>query len=238
LRRRVLLLQRALRPAVPSDADAVDKDCQMENPALCWKPTVERPWWDNVRTRPPLSGGTSPIYSNRRFESHRSTHIGFSVVTERERLDRGALLKRAAALGGAVYVSPVLVESASAARKRCSGQPCKPGPKGDRKCKRKGGTGCQCIGGRCMNPSNCGSVCQPGECGSPPLCGTNCACFPLVPGQGGTARCVDGKDGLCSSFPPCDKRGNGSDCPPGTCCFDFCCAQGSCMAPCGPRTQG
>jgi hypothetical protein len=168
-------------------------------------------------------------------------HTYASVVTEQERLDRGALLKRAAAFAGSVYVAPVVVPSAAApAPATCPGQPCTPGPKGDRMCARKGGPSCKCLGGRCSPSNRCNaqpcvgcSTCQfayPGECdrGNP-----NCLCACLGAGGRDGCVCVEFHCCGCSVYPPCDRYGDGSDCPPGMCCVDaFYCFNGLCVPPC------
>jgi hypothetical protein len=147
-------------------------------------------------------------------------------VTERERLDRETLVKQAAALAGAVYVAPALTSTAVAEERACSGQPCKPGKKGKKTCRRKGGKTCACVSGRCAPPcptpcTRNGPACAPlEECGS--RCGAGSGCF-LHGGNCGSGPapgvCVALNDGLCSSYPPCDL----SACPAGSCCFSSCC---------------
>ena len=101
-------------------------------------------------------------------------------MTEQERISREALVKRAAAAAGAVYAAPVLTSAAAAAepeschgricttdddcpsrcgcntetgyckpRKVCNGQACRT----NKQCKKKGGKGCKCVGGKCTPPA-------------------------------------------------------------------------------------
>ena len=164
-------------------------------------------------------------------------------MTDSERISRETLLKRAAAVAGAAYVAPVLTSSASAEADACTGQKCPAGKKGKKKCKKKGGKTCKCLNGACStgggNCNDCDGDAIP--CSAVFLCQTgNCACFLNIPGRGPGHGCIDLLDGLCASFPVCDRAGNGSECPAGTCCLDTCCPSGICGTPCpgiaGTRT--
>jgi hypothetical protein len=103
-------------------------------------------------------------------------------MTDRERITRERLLKRAAAVAGAVYVAPALTSVAAAEpeschntfcsgdgdcpdhcfcnveigycrkRKVCNGQPCRT----NKQCKKKGGKSCKCVGGKCTPPGSGG----------------------------------------------------------------------------------
>jgi hypothetical protein len=150
-------------------------------------------------------------------------------------ISREILLKRAAAAVGAVYTAPILTSSARAAAKACSGQPCTPGKKGNRKCKRLGGKTCKCNGGRCERAATCG---QDDRCGPQPPCdeGHPCdqdlGCFCLVlANSGGKTECVAFRSGGCGSQVRCNKE-TGLGCPPGDCCLDTCCPEGICLSPC------
>jgi hypothetical protein len=153
-------------------------------------------------------------------------------VTDAERIDRGTLLKRAAVGAAFVWSAPVLSASAEAAvlyGHACVGQPCK----SDKKCFRKGGTHCKCIGGKCT-PQFCPCTHNGGQCGVLEPCGANCGCFQNEYGTN-PGYCVDLRDGLCSSFTPC-RLG----CDPGQVCFVTCCGErlcGDCCRPGGSKPQ-
>jgi hypothetical protein len=158
-------------------------------------------------------------------------------MTEQERIDRARLLRRAAAIAGGAYVAPLLTSSATAETEACAGQPCKPGKKGKKKCKKAGGRTCRCGDGVCGHgdgPCDVLPPCSGGDaCADPIPCQAgNCLCLRQVPGAGPGHRCVDGRDGVCSSFPTCDRNGNGFDCPAGACCMDSCCPTGICAEAC------
>jgi hypothetical protein len=140
-------------------------------------------------------------------------------VTRKERIDREAFLRRAAALAGAVYVSPVLSSTAGAEAEACSGQRCSR----SRKCRRRGGPGCKCVDGRCR-PTGCQCIKEDSSCGLLEACGGNCGCF-FNAKRENPGHCVDLRDGLCSSFEPCDEQGN---CPPGQVCFATCGCENLC----------
>jgi hypothetical protein len=156
-------------------------------------------------------------------------------MTDQERLDRQSLLKKAAAVAGAVYFAPVLTSAAGASTEACASQKCKPGPKGETKCAKKGGADCHCKAGSNPKKGTCetsGGSCKAcnhtgPQCGPLEACGGNCGCF--FNGSGANPGvCVDIKDGLCASFQPC----NNGACPAGQCCFTSCCASPLCAGPC------
>jgi hypothetical protein len=162
-------------------------------------------------------------------------------MTERERLSREMLIKRAVAAVGAAYVAPVLTSSAAAEATACAGQKCKPGKKGARKCKRLGGRGCKCMDGRCGGGKDCGPICcddcavGPVQfCDTTGLCGSGSQCVCVLNYATGRCNCAAFTSGFCSDYPQCDRNGNGSDCPRGTCCMQLgqSCPNGVCMAPC------
>jgi hypothetical protein len=74
-------------------------------------------------------------------------------MTDEQRISRAALLKRAAAVAGAAYLAPVLTSNAAANVEACKGRcgpPGKPGKKGLRKCRLRGGPNCICNeNGKC-----------------------------------------------------------------------------------------
>lgn len=69
-------------------------------------------------------------------------------MTEQHRIGREALLKRAVALAGAGYITPVFtfsVAKAASNSARCDPeQSCTPDPEGDVACKAVGGPACRC----------------------------------------------------------------------------------------------
>lgn len=156
-------------------------------------------------------------------------------MTEEERINRETLLKRAAAVAGAVYVAPALTSSAAAETVACSGQPCQPGRKGRRKCKKKGGKTCTCIEGRCretcVEEERCAGVnppCVPRSCGVDP----GCVCLSLLPGDLSGGICVNRGSGPCEDHTPCDPN-TGEGCAAGECCMAACCGEPICLRPCG-----
>lgn len=162
-------------------------------------------------------------------------------MTDQERLDRQSLLKKAAAISGAVYFAPVLTSAASAGtdKKLCKGK-CKDATK-QAKCRARGGGGkCDCnIGEKCM-PAQSGCAPNDPRCPQSTACaglatcnsGGTCACF-LLWNQGGSGvgECVAFPSNFCSDYQPCS-RSDGSGCPPGSCCLDTCCPDGICSPPC------
>lgn len=159
-------------------------------------------------------------------------------MSEQERIDRKALLRRAVVAAGAAYVAPVLTSSATAEVDGCSLQRCGPGKKGARRCRRKGGPDCKCMDGRCR-PTDCG---QDGHCGPQQPCDflRGCPdpntgpwiCFVLA-NSGGKTECSACSDTApCADFIPCSKE-TGEGCPAGMCCFDTCCPNGICCEPAG-----
>jgi hypothetical protein len=164
-------------------------------------------------------------------------------MTEQQRMDREALLKRAAAAAGAVYFAPVLTSAASAGvAAPCKGR-CKAGDPGERKCQLKGGGDCHCIvkagkkKGRCkLAQPRCGADdrCAPGTpCDVALFCNSSqtCICFVPVPGDGTSRDCVNFPSNFCSDYKPCNKA-DGSGCQAGECCLDTCCPEGLCSPPC------
>jgi hypothetical protein len=159
-------------------------------------------------------------------------------MTEQQRMDREALLKRAAAAAGAVYFAPVLTSAASADVAACKGK-CK----NDTKCFNKGGAGCRCViksgkkKGKCkVQQQSCGADdrCSPGTpCDVAQFCNSSqtCICFVPIPGDGTSRDCVDFPSNFCSDYPPCSKA-DGSGCSSGSCCLDTCCPEGICSPPC------
>jgi hypothetical protein len=170
-------------------------------------------------------------------------------MTERERLSREALLRRAAALAGAVYVAPVLTSSAGAEVERP--RRCKVGRRcvRSRDCRNRKQQPCVC----CPEGTHKAFTCQrsPGHCG---VCGPDirctqerppcdvvhycnaqqtCICYVLAPsGQGLGVECVsDPSTRFCLDYPRCDKA-TGEGCPAGSCCLDTCCPDGICDPPC------
>lgn len=163
-------------------------------------------------------------------------------VSAAERMDREALLKKAAAVAGGVYFAPVLTAAAVAEAPGVTGCP--------RKCKtRKQRRQCraccgfcssdrrQCMHGDPLFCQHMGQQCDVLEpCGPP---GANCACFFNAEGQN-AGYCVDLRDGMCASFAPCvDGR-----CPCGQVCFSSCCPEPLCADVCtgspaaAPRSAG
>src|SRR5262245_16999175 len=99
-------------------------------------------------------------------------------MTEQERIDRAALLRRAVAVAGAVYAAPALTSSARAEADACAGHRCEPGRTGRRKCRKAGGKHCGCFGPRdnwfCQRVAHvCETPCVHGgdTCGSLEPCG-------------------------------------------------------------------
>jgi hypothetical protein len=157
-------------------------------------------------------------------------------------MDRQSLLKKAAAVAGAVYFAPVLTSAASAGTDRslCGKKKCKTAAK-QAKCRAKHGGGqCDCTIG-----SGEENRCHPaggGGCDSACGCDPNTCCNVLIPCNGcngngacfcnaknpSTCTCIDLRDGFCSSFQPC----NGTDCPAGQCCFNSCCGTPLCSDLC------
>jgi hypothetical protein len=183
-------------------------------------------------------------------------------MTEQERISREALLRRAAALAGAVYVAPVLSSTAAAELERP--RRCRVGRKCDtsRDCRNRKKLPCTCCpegtqkaftcqksmsecgggNGGCDADTRCTQDRPP--CASAQFCDEGqgqCICFVIAPaGRGLGVECVNYCDcGGCSGWPPCDKA-TGEGCPPGHCCLDTCCPEGICGMPCsrgfaGPR---
>jgi hypothetical protein len=163
-------------------------------------------------------------------------------MTERERMDRATLLRRAAAVGGALYAAPALTSFAAAHEGHpCRGR-CKAGDAGGSKCRARGGEDCRCSvppgkkRGQCrITDIGCGQDerCGPQPpCGAPEFCARNRSCTCLVlANSGGKTECVDFPSQSCADYPPCDKQ-TGTGCPVGMCCLDSCCAGGICSAPC------
>jgi hypothetical protein len=165
-------------------------------------------------------------------------------VTERERMNRQALLRRAAAAAGAIYVAPALTAGAAAEPAACKGK-CR----SDRKCEARGGIACTCVirsgkkKGRCKMCAGADSSCpgcppddrcalgQPCEAASFCNSSQTCVCFVVTLGDGQSKDCVDFPSNFCADYPPCDKA-NGTGCPPGACCLDTCCPEGICSPPC------
>jgi hypothetical protein len=160
-------------------------------------------------------------------------------MTERERISREALLRRAAAAAGLVYVPPVLTSAASAEVNACKGK-CR----SDAKCMGKGGPTCRCIirsgkkKGKCrlFGCDMCcpDERCSPGDaCDAVAFCNDSmtCACLVMVLGQPNQRDCADFPSDRCEDYPPCDKT-YGTGCPPGMCCFATCCPEGVCAVPC------
>jgi hypothetical protein len=170
-------------------------------------------------------------------------------VTERERFDREALLKRAVAVAGAVYLAPVLTSAASAGSDGCIAMVCS---KKKRKWKRKHRKKCQnsCPACHCDCPAPgthcagngflCGCQHQGPQCGYVEPCQTgNCACFFNGNGQNPGA-CIDLLDGLCDTFEAIGTCPGGSDaeCPSGARCFSSCCEDLGYPHLCGPCCPG
>jgi hypothetical protein len=174
-------------------------------------------------------------------------------MTEQERIDREALLKRAAALAGAVYAAPVLTSLAGAEverPRRCKvGRKCKT----SRDCRNRRKQPCVCCpegtakaftcqrsisecgggGGGCGADTRCTQDRPP--CAALEFCNSSqtCMCFALAPaGRGLGVECVsDPGTRFCADYEPCDKA-TGEGCRPGLCCLDTCCPQGICDPPC------
>ena len=161
-------------------------------------------------------------------------------MTDQERMNRESLLKKAAAVAGAVYFAPVLTSAALADTQECPTFLCKSKRK-RKKCRKvppgKGAT-CDCAVGQNCHPTGGGGCSQDPRCtsgGDPcaPLepCGDgSCACFQCV-GGGGAKNCMAFRSNFCSDYPPCSKA-DGSGCPPGHACYDSCCPEGICELPC------
>lgn len=149
-------------------------------------------------------------------------------MTGPERMDREALLKRAAAVAGGLYVAPVFSSAAAAEVSACPRR-CKK-RKDKRRCVRGG---CLCEGNTCVHgDTGCASCHHVGEqCDVLEPCGSNCGCFLAASGAPSDV-CVDLRDGLCASFAPCS---NGL-CPAGQCCFLGCCEQPLCSPTCQGTT--
>jgi hypothetical protein len=145
-------------------------------------------------------------------------------MTSKQRITREALLRRAAAAGAAIWVAPVFASAATAATgaKSCVGRRCKPGPKGDKKCLRKGCFPCNPSSHTCVEGCLCNHT--GAECDALEQCGGNCGCF--FNGSGGNpGNCIDLRSGLCSDFSPCDSTGS---CPDSQFCFTSCCGTPLC----------
>jgi hypothetical protein len=174
-------------------------------------------------------------------------------VTEAERIDREALLRRAAAAAGAVYLAPALTSIAAAkVEATCSGQQCgtaaadgtcMPSRKGRRQCRAEGGPGCRCrpTGSGICACQQLEAACTPdSRCHPGPPCDVvqfcnrtqTCACFILIPGDGIAVDCVNFLSNFCADYTPCDIE-TGEGCPRGMCCLSTCCPGGVCTSPCG-----
>jgi hypothetical protein len=182
-------------------------------------------------------------------------------VTKQERISRETLLRRAAALAGAVYVAPVLTSSAvardrdhdacrSAVRSKCgSAKDCTIPKQSCICCPEDRFDAFQCR----ETEFNCGSpfferCCREGEicdkaCDVAHVCHDNpkCACF-LIAGFGQERTCREIPE-FCSDVPPerrCNKNtGKTTDdrpCPDGMACVLTCCSYGLCLPPCPPRS--
>lgn len=106
-------------------------------------------------------------------------------MTDQERISRETLLKRAAAVAGAVYVAPVLTSAAAAeSPESCHRTPCRDDIdcpsrcacnvrvgycrprkvcngqpcRTSRQCRKKGGAGCRCVDGKCTPPAEEGGA--------------------------------------------------------------------------------
>ena len=154
-------------------------------------------------------------------------------MTDQERINRETLLKRAAAVAGAVYLAPVLTSAASAGSDGCLNFTCS---KKKKKWKKKHRKKCQNSGAGCDCPAP-GTLCAGGggacecnhagpTCGYVEACGTgNCACFHnghnANPGH-----CIELLDGLCDTFlnnyGSCP-GGSDAECGSGHVCFGSCC---------------
>lgn len=172
-------------------------------------------------------------------------------MTEQEQIDRETLLKRAAAVAGAMYVAPVLASAASAEPQECPTFLCSTKRK-RRICRRVGqgkGRTCDCEIGQICPCTHCGGCEAPCNHTGPtcgpllelcPGCGGNGACFQDASG-GTDGVCVDLRDGMCASFSPCAA---GNSCPGGQACFATCCPTNLCSDCCSggaapaPRTAG
>ena len=161
-------------------------------------------------------------------------------MTDQERIDRETLLKRAAAVAGAVYLAPVLTSAAAAGTEGCASFTCSKKKKKWKKKHRKkcqnSGAGCDCPapGTPCAGGGQ-GCACtrqSPTACSGLEACGTGggCACFKNGVGDscntGTGGNCIFAEDGLCQTF--LDKHGScpgGSDaeCGAGKACFSSCC---------------
>jgi hypothetical protein len=150
-------------------------------------------------------------------------------VTEQERFDRETLLKRAAAVAGAVYLAPVLTSSAAAGADGCLNFACS---KKKRKWKKKHRKKCQASGAACDCPApgspcaNTGCACTHGGecCDALEQCGTNCGCF-LNGHRQNPGHCIRLHD-LCSTYQGAHGTcpgGNDSECAAGLVCFSSCC---------------
>jgi hypothetical protein len=173
-------------------------------------------------------------------------------VTRDERLSREELLRRAAALAGAVYVAPVLTSTAAAEVERP--RRCKVGRKCDtsRDCRNRRKEPCVCCpegtakaftcqrsmsecgggGGGCGADTQCTQDRPP--CFNAEFCNSSqtCICFVLAPaGRGLGVECVNFYAAFCGDYPPCSKE-TGEGCPTGECCLDTCCQGGICSPPC------
>jgi hypothetical protein len=176
-------------------------------------------------------------------------------MTERDRISRHELLKRAAAAAGAAYAAPVITSGAPASSRRdCFFVNCKLNSEGNAKCRR---LGCQCCGGQgrcrpkdappCDRPESEATRCgQDARCGPQQPCDVahicndsqTCICY-VVANSSGRTKCVNFASHFCTDFFPCDRE-TGEGCPRGMCCLDTCCATGICEnacpgAPAAPR---
>jgi hypothetical protein len=176
-------------------------------------------------------------------------------MTGQERMNREALLRRAAAVAGAVYVAPAITPADASATAGCKGK-CR----GEARCNKRGGSHCKCFikqgkkRGKCSpclaadtSCSGCGQDgrCPPANpCGDATFCNDSatCICFTVAPAGGQLRDCVEFPSNFCADYPPCNKA-DGSGCPSGSCCLDTCCPDGICSPACSgvgaaPRTTG
>jgi hypothetical protein len=146
-----------------------------------------------------------------------------------ERISREKLLERAVIGMGLVWAAPQVASAANVDNdaKACTKRRCKPGPRGNKRCARKGcgacaGNGFCACGGCCGTPCmHTGAQCDVLEgCGS-----FDCACFL---GANGGSVCVETGQ-MCSDFQPC---GAGNTCPAGFVCFLSCCRTPLCGSCC------
>jgi hypothetical protein len=159
-------------------------------------------------------------------------------VTERERLDRETLLRRAAVAAGAVYLAPMLTSGAVASSEgQCPDVKCR--RRKHRRACRRAGCFCDRSAARCQPAAackqdpDCPSHVSP--CGVIVPCGSGgtCVCLHCVLSGGGIGpvNCMNYRSNFCSEYPPC-KKSDGSGCPPGHTCYDSCCPEGICEVDC------